>query len=114
MRKHTSSRGTRVGPVPRDLPSGRIPRRVRNVALLSISGALTLALILSAAGALPADRPSYTVVVTKADREALLAADESAWATVGTIVWGPAAYHTRFRATWSGEGLYLHVTQPAC
>jgi len=54
-----------------------------------------------------ADTPSYTVVPTTADRAALLAADESAWATGATIAWGPAAYTTRFRAAWSDEGLYL-------
>ena len=65
--------------------------------------------------AFAAEKPSYTVWPTTAERAALLAADESAWASVATIVWGPAAYHTRFRAAWSGEGLYLRfdVTDPS-
>jgi hypothetical protein len=80
--------------------------------------ALTVALLALAAlpaAALAADRPSYTVAVTKAEREALLAADEAAWAAVAPITWGPAAYATRFRAAWSDEGLYLRfdATDPS-
>jgi Carbohydrate-binding family 9 len=68
---------------------------------------LVVALAVASTGALAADKPSYAVAVTKADRAALLAADEAVWSTVATIVWGPAAYSTRFRAAWSGDGLYL-------
>jgi hypothetical protein len=80
--------------------------------------ALTVALLALAAlpaAALAADRPSYTVAVSKAEREALLAADEAAWAAVAPITWGPAAYATRFRAAWSDEGLYLRfdATDPS-
>ncbi len=63
--------------------------------------------LVAAAGAVAAETPSYTVAPTKADRAALLAADEAAWATVATVGWGPAEHHTRFRAAWSDEGLYL-------
>ncbi len=63
---------------------------------------MTLAALLAlAAAALPAEKPSYTVAVTKADRAALMAADETAWATAAPIAWGPAEYSTRFRAAWS-------------
>jgi hypothetical protein len=80
--------------------------------------ALTVALLALAAlpaAALAADRPSYTVAVSKAEREALLAADEAAWAAAAPITWGPAAYATRFRAAWSDEGLYLRfdATDPS-
>ena len=64
-------------------------------------------LLVAAAGALEAETPSYTVATTRAGRAVLMAADEAAWATVTPIVWGPAAYTTRFRAAWSDEGLYL-------
>ena len=78
--------------------------------MISLAGS-----VLVAAAALAADKPSYTVAVTKADRAALMAADEAAWASVAPIVWGPAAYSTRFRATWSHEGLLLRfdATDPS-
>jgi len=71
--------------------------------------------LLVAAAALAADKPSYTVVPVKADRAALLAADETAWATAAPIAWGPAEYGTRFRAAWSGDGLSLRfdATDPS-
>jgi hypothetical protein len=74
-----------------------------------------LALGTGAAAGLPADKPSYTVAVTGAERGALLDADEAAWAAVAPITWGPAAYATRFRAAWSDEGLYLRfdATDPS-
>jgi cellulose/xylan binding protein with CBM9 domain len=73
------------------------------------------ALLLWTAGALAADKPSYTVVPTKAERAALMAADEAAWATATPITWGPDAYSTRFRAAWSDDGLSLRfdATDPS-
>jgi LmbE family N-acetylglucosaminyl deacetylase len=62
-----------------------------------------------------ADAPSYSVAATTADAAALLAADESDWAGASGIAWGPVPYETRFRAAWSGEGLFLRwdVTDPS-
>jgi len=67
----------------------------------------TAALLLLAAAALAADKPAYTVAVTKADRAALMTADKAAWAAVAPVEWGPGQYSTRFRAAWDDEGLYL-------
>ncbi len=71
--------------------------------------------VLLAAAALAADKPAYTVAVTKADRAALMTADEAAWAAVAPVEWGPAQYRTRFRAAWDDEGLYLRfdATDPS-
>ncbi len=93
----TSSRGTSVGPVPRDLPSRWIPRRA----------VLVLALVTVSTGAVAADTRSYTVAPTTTDRAALLAADDAAWTGASPIAWGPAPYETRFRALWSPAGLFL-------
>jgi LmbE family N-acetylglucosaminyl deacetylase len=86
----------------------------------SLAGLLLSALSLSALGlvataAFAADTPSYTAVSTNADRAALLAADDAAWAEAAAIEWGPAAYTTRFRAAWSDEALFLRydVTDPS-
>jgi hypothetical protein len=104
----TSSRGTVVGPVPRDLPSRRIPHRLPRVPLLGMTGWLAaFVLLFAAAGALPAETPSYTVAPTSAETGTLLAADETAWTSVSAIAWGPAPYETRFRALWSPAGLFL-------
>ena len=96
---------------------GRLPaERRRNHGLPSEPRAFALAvLLLSTPGAFAADKPSYTVVSTKADRAALMAADETAWATAVPIAWGPAEYSTRFRAASSDEGLYLRfdATDPS-
>jgi cellulose/xylan binding protein with CBM9 domain len=77
--------------------------------------ALVLALVTVCTGELAAEEPSYTVAVTKADRTALMAADEPAWASAAPIAWGPAEYKTRFRAAWSDAGLYLRfdATDPS-
>jgi hypothetical protein len=49
----------------------------------------------------------YEAARTGSPAEALLAADEPAWAAAAAVEWGPAPYATRFRALWSDEGLYL-------
>jgi hypothetical protein len=54
-----------------------------------------------------ASAPGYRVKLATADRAALLAATESAWAKAQRIAWGPAPYETRFRALWSDAGLFL-------
>jgi hypothetical protein len=69
--------------------------------------ALVVTFAIAPAGADPADTPSYSVVPTKAERAALLAADDAAWAGATPVAWGPAPYETRFRALWSTEGLFL-------
>lgn len=57
----------------------------------------------------------YEVARTAASNPALLAAEEAAWAAAASVEWGPAAYPTRFRALWSGEGLFLRfdATDPS-
>ena len=75
-----------------------------------MSSALALSLLAATAAA-----PSYEASRTAAARPALLAADETAWAGASSVEWGPAAYRTRFRAVWTGEGLFLRfdATDPA-
>ena len=62
-----------------------------------------------------APTPSYRVARAKASREALLAADQGAWASAPAVSWGPAAYETRFRAAWDDTGLLLRfdATDPS-
>jgi hypothetical protein len=57
----------------------------------------------------------YAVAPAAAAPAALLAAEEAAWAQASSIEWGPAAYPTRFRALWSGEGIFLRfdATDPS-
>jgi Carbohydrate family 9 binding domain-like len=64
-----------------------------------VTTALVLLAGLAAAG--------YTVAQTSSPAEALLAADEPAWAAASAVEWGPAPYATRFRALWNDEGLFL-------
>ncbi|HVQ28025.1 MAG TPA: carbohydrate-binding family 9-like protein [Vicinamibacteria bacterium] len=74
------------------------------------------ALVLLALGlAAPASTPAYHVVRAQASREALLAADETAWAAAQSVSWGPRAYDTRFRASWDDTGLWLRfdATDPS-
>jgi hypothetical protein len=49
----------------------------------------------------------YVVARTAAAKPGLLAADDSAWAGVKGVTWGPAGYPTGFRAVWSEAGLFL-------
>lgn len=57
-------------------------------------------------GAEAAHQPAeYAIPPAAADREALLAADEDAWAGTPCLTWGPAPYSTRFRAVWSDTAL---------
>lgn len=51
--------------------------------------------------------PGYAVARSSASPEALLAADETAWAAADATEWGPAAQSTRFRALWAEAGLVL-------
>lgn len=78
---------------------------------------MTPALVLFAALAAGAAPPAvgYEVARGTAAAAALLAADETAWASARSIEWGPAAYATRFRAVWSDEGLFLRfdATDPS-
>ena len=81
-----------------------------------VVAALVLAAsVLVTTASVAADKPSYTVVPTRADRAALIAGDEKAWAAPAPITWGPAPYGTRFRAAWSEDGLYLRfdATDPS-
>jgi hypothetical protein len=66
-----------------------------------------LALVLAAPLLAAAGAPEYRVGRATADREALLAATEDAWAAGAPIRWGPARYETTFRALWDDEGLHL-------
>ncbi len=65
--------------------------------------ALAVPLLLAAG----ADAQGYTVARTSSTQAELLAADEAAWSKATPIEWGPARYATRFRALWSGGGLFL-------
>jgi hypothetical protein len=49
----------------------------------------------------------YDVRPAAATKETLLQGGESAWRPAQEIVWGPEKYSTRFRALWSGAGVYL-------
>ncbi len=51
--------------------------------------------------------PAYVAVHATAGAEALLSADEGAWARAAAVEWGPAKYSTRFRALWGDEALFL-------
>jgi hypothetical protein len=70
-------------------------------------GLATSALLVAAAGGLPAETQSYIVATTTADRAALLGADGTAWTGAPAIAWGSIPYETRFRALWSPAGLFL-------
>jgi hypothetical protein len=76
---------------------------------------LALVLLLGGLGALTPPVAGYEVARTTAAPAALLAAEEAAWTAASSVEWGPAAYPTRFRALWSGEGLYLRfdATDPS-
>ena len=50
--------------------------------------------------------PAYEVARSSVAAEQLLAAGD-AWSKAAVIEWGPAEYVTRFRALWTGDGLYL-------
>ena len=108
MKPESSSRGTSVGPVPRDLPARRLPRHMIRMDLLGRIGLAALAWLVPGAVAVPAaDAPAYAVASTTAEAGTLLAADETAWSGVSAIAWGPAPYETRFRALWSPAGLVV-------
>jgi hypothetical protein len=68
---------------------------------------MTPALVLVAVLAAAPPATGYEVARATAATAALLAADEAAWSGTAPLVWGPAAYTTRFRAVWSDEGLLL-------
>jgi hypothetical protein len=72
-----------------------------------------LALVLALASAEPG--AAYEAPRTSAAHGALLAADEAAWKGAAPIEWGKPPYPTRFRALWTGEGLYLRfdATDPS-
>jgi hypothetical protein len=57
----------------------------------------------------------YEVAHTTVAPAALLAAEEAGWKEASSVEWGPAAYPTRFRALWSGDGLFLRfdATDPS-
>ena len=75
---------------------------------MSVQAALAAGLLV----ALPfvasaATAPGYRVGVASTGRDALLGGGESGWAGAQAFAWGPARYETRFRALWSGDGLFL-------
>lgn len=49
----------------------------------------------------------YVVERARADRAALLGADEAAWAAAPILSWGDAPFATRFRALWTPDVLYV-------
>jgi hypothetical protein len=49
----------------------------------------------------------YAVHPAPADHQALLASDDSAWASAEVIRWGAPGAPTSFRALWNTEGLYV-------
>jgi hypothetical protein len=49
----------------------------------------------------------YVVAATRAAHDALVAADETAWAPASAIAWGTAPFATRFRALWTASALYV-------
>jgi hypothetical protein len=72
-------------------------------------------LLLTGLAAVTPPAAGYAVAPAAATPAALLAAEEASWAAASSVEWGPAAYPTRFRALWSGEGLFLRfdVTDPS-
>jgi len=49
--------------------------------------------------------PEYVMPRSSAGREALLDADEDAWAPAPVLAWGAPRFRTRFRALWTAEAL---------
>jgi hypothetical protein len=80
-----------------------------------VSIALPLALATLLAPSPNPSSPGYRVARTQAPREALLSAEDEAWAPAQAIKWGPAAYETRFRALSDEAGLVLRfdATDPS-
>jgi hypothetical protein len=71
--------------------------------------------LLAGLAALTPPVAGYEVAHTATSTSALLGAGEAGWAGASSIEWGPTAYPTRFRALWSGEGLFLRfdATDPS-
>ncbi len=63
--------------------------------------------VLVALAAPAAGESGYAAARASAGQQALLSADEAAWAPAAAVEWGPARYSTRFRALWGDAGLFL-------
>lgn len=65
--------------------------------------------------ALDVEEPRYGARKTAAPKEALLRADDAAWAGAPVVTWGPDALATSFRAAWNDAGFFgrWDVTDPA-
>ncbi len=74
---------------------------------MSTASALALVVVLVAPLVAATSAPEYGVARTAASRQALLAAEEGAWAEAAPIRWGPKLYETSFRALWDDQGLFL-------
>jgi hypothetical protein len=68
---------------------------------------LALSALVSVLAAAETPPNGYTVARATASREAMLAAEEAAWAPAPAVTWGPDVYATRFRALWTDESLFL-------
>ena len=82
---------------------------------MSVALPLALAAVLTLAPAPAPSSPGYRVARAKASAEALLSAEDDAWAPAQAITWGPAPYETRFRALSGETGLALRfdATDPS-